>query len=117
MIPGTYNLTLYKGDTRRITVTLKSGPDLQNLTPIDLTGASAAAEIRSTVASGSVMATFTCNLTGTPTDGKVNLVLPSSQAELLTGDSAVWDLEVTRAGGDIETYLKGTVTILDDVTS
>jgi hypothetical protein len=116
MQPGIYNLALYKGDTKRLTVTLKSGPDLDNLTPINLTGATAAAQIRATVAGGSIMAEFDCTLSGTPTDGVVNLHLPPVDAEALIPGSAVWDLEVTRAGGDVETYLKGTVTITDDVT-
>jgi hypothetical protein len=116
MQPGNYPLTLYKGDTWRAQVTLKSGPDLENLTPIDLTGATAKAQIRGTVASASVMATITCSLTGTPTDGKVDLHLPPAQAVNLIPGPAAWDLEVTRSGGDVETYLKGAVTIEDDVT-
>jgi hypothetical protein len=108
-VPGKYDLDIYRGDTFRQVVVLW-GDDAKTQ-PVDLAGATVAAEIRDK-AMGKVLATFGCTVTPPNT---IEIGLAAAVSGTLTG-KGVWDLQVTFPGGDVRTFLAGAVKITTDVT-
>lgn len=116
--PARYDLSIYQGDDFSLTLRLREqNPDLTLGAYIDLTGATAKAEIRATAASATVLAEFTATvLDQTVTPGGLQLSLTHDQtAGLAAGVNGVWDIQVTQAGL-ITTYLHGNVTVTAEVT-
>lgn len=117
MIPGTYNLEIYKGDTFllyvRIQATNSNGAPGEY---IDLTGNTPKAQIRATPTNPTVLAEFTATLDNQTTNmGGITLMLTPAQTAALT--NGVWDLQTSNAGGTIiNTYLAGTVMVIEEVT-
>jgi hypothetical protein len=107
MIPGTYDLCLYKGDTGRWQFRLWT--DEAKTQAADLTGATAKAQIRPGH-SGSAT-NMTCTIT---TPNIIDMALPAGSSPPARG---LWDLEITYASGDVQTVLAGKVTTQGDVTS
>lgn len=114
MLPVNRNLTIYKGDTFDFTFKLRTkGAFGAPGDYVDLTGATAKAQIRASQDDTTVMAEFTCS-TGDDT-GSVSLQLSPTQTAALTGNG-VWDVQITFADGAIKTYLAGTTTVVKEVT-
>lgn len=110
MTPGRYPLILYRGDTYRWQFSLWN--DLANTEPVDLTGATAASQIRDKPG-GSLIASLTCSVA---TPNIIHAVLAASDCAALP-NSAAWDLQVTYASGDVSTVLAGPVNTTFDVTT
>lgn len=108
--PATQDLTVTRGDTETIVVTLTS----DGTTPINIVGRTYSAQFRSTPDISTVSATLTCTVTD-GANGVVTCVLPSSQSEDLSPGQYYWDLQ-ENASGTISTLLSGIVTVLADVT-
>jgi hypothetical protein len=108
--PGVQNLTFVRGDTETVQVTMTS----DGTTPINITGRTYAAQLRSTPDISAIAATATCTIT----DGS-NGVMAATFAATDTADldpgNYYWDLQETN-GSVITTVLAGTVTVLADVT-
>ncbi len=107
MIPGVYDLCLYRGDTSKWQFRLWT--DEAKTQPADLTGATAAAQIRP-------------GHSGTATDMVCVITLPNIIDMTLPAGASVpqrglWDLEITYASGDVQTVLQGKVTAQGDVTN
>ena len=101
MRPGSMALNLYRGDTYRWQFNVYKDTAL---TPADLTGVTAKAEIRTT-AGGTVLVAMPCVVTQ---PNKIAMTL-----NVWTGVTiriASWDLELTYPGGDVITILAGPVT-------
>ena len=108
--PERRDLRLYRGDT--FTLTVRLWVDMVGGVPVDLTGVTAAAEIRD-VPSGALLATFGVAITG----NEINLTLPAGSWSMFPArSSAVWDLELSEPGAVVRTILAGTVAISGDVT-
>jgi hypothetical protein len=107
--PGNYALRLYRGDTYRWQFNLWA--DLDKTIPLDLTGATAAAEIRDQPG-GAVKATMTCTV---ETPNIVHAELPASECAKLPYKGA-WDLQLTYPGDEVSTVLAGGVDVTPDVT-
>jgi hypothetical protein len=109
-MPGTYPLTIYRGDTGQWTFVLWA--DEAKTVPSDLTGVTVLAEIRQT--SGSpVLATLACTI---QLPNTINAVLSSAASLQLKAGPAVWDLQLTYPGSVVITALAGPVTVVLDVT-
>lgn len=111
MQPGTLSLSLYRGDTYSWRFTLWT--DAAKTQPADLTGAVAAAEVRSRPA-GDFITRFTCAIE-LPNVIAMQLTAPSSRQ--LTERGGVWDLELSYPTGVVATILAGRVTVTMDVTN
>lgn len=109
--PGTYNLTVYRGDTLVLDVVLT---DTTTGLVLDLTGYSALAQIRATADAASADASLAAVLT--PAEGKVTLTLSAAASAALTITTGVWDLQLTDGSGVVRTYLAGSVTVTPDVS-
>lgn len=120
--PATYDLTIYQGDTFRLPLRLRTqNPDGTFGDYIDLTGSTVKAQVRATTFATDVLAEFTAELldqTVVDTKGSVLLSLdPTTTAGLLTnGAPGVWDVQITFADGSVKTYLRGSVTVVPQVT-
>ena len=113
MIPGRYNLSLYRGDTFRRSFALWH--DAERTEAVDLTGATVASEMRDKPAGALVVAFGVVvtlpNVVGielTPADWEANPVFPQH---------GVWDLEVTFPSDDVATPLAGSTEVVPDVTN
>ncbi len=116
MVPATKDLTLYRGDSFDLPVRLRQKLINGSLgDPVDLTGCTVDAEIRSTEDEAGVVATFGCDLDADPTTGIVTLSLTKVETAALTG-GGVWDMQITFPDGKTQTYLAGKVYLTKDVT-
>ena len=82
---------------------------------LDLTGYSAAAQIRKTYGSSSTSATFATS-TGTPSQGKVTLSLTDTQTSGLSSGRYVYDLNITSGSGVTTRVVEGQAIITPGVT-
>jgi hypothetical protein len=108
--PADQDLTLTRGDTETLVVTITA----DGSTPVDITGRTYRAQIRSTQDSTTIKATFSCTVTS-GTSGQVTCVLSASSSAALSAGLYFWDLE-ENASGVVSTILSGNVTVLADVT-
>lgn len=108
MIPGSYDLCLYRGDTGRWRFQLWQD-DAKSM-PVDLSGAAVLAQIRTGVG-GTVQATPATTVT---LPNLINMVLTAVETGSLA--AGVWDLEITYASGDVATPLRGRVMVQQDIT-
>jgi hypothetical protein len=108
--PADQDLILTRGDTETLVVTITS----DGSSPIDITGRTYRAQIRSTQDSTTIKASFTCTVTGAAS-GQVTCVLSATSSAALSAGLYFWDLEED-ASDVISTILSGSVTVLADVT-
>lgn len=110
MTPGTYNLSVYRGDTHTWDFVLWA--DTEKTIPIDLTSTDVAAEIRS--ATGATPVTVLAVTVTLP--NSIHVELSPAQSRALPA-SARWDLQLTDTSvGRIATLLAGQVKVTGDIT-
>jgi len=108
--PAVYDLSVRLGDTETVSVTVQDSAG----SPIDITGRSYAAQIRSTASSSTVLATFTCSITNASA-GQFACTLSAATTAALSPGTGVWDLQET-SGTTVTTLLSGQVRFDQDVT-
>lgn len=109
-VPATQNLTITRGDTETVNVTITT----DGTTPVDITGRTYAAQIRSNADANNISASFTCTIISAA-NGQVRATLSATDSAGLTPGFYQWDFQ-ENASGVISTILAGTVTVLADVT-
>jgi len=109
-VPADQDLTITRGDTETLVVTITS----DGSTPVNITGRTYRAQIRASQDSTTVKASFTCTVTS-GANGQVTCTLSATDSATLPVGIAYWDLEET-ASGVVSTILAGNVTVLADVT-
>lgn len=108
--PADQDLTITRGDTETLVVTMTT----DDTTPINITGRTYRAQIRSSQDSTTIKASFTCAVSNGAA-GQVTCTLSAADSATLPVGIAFWDLE-ENASGVITTVMSGTVTVLADVT-
>lgn len=108
--PAKYDMTVRMGDTETFTFSLVD----QNDAPINLGASTFAAQIRTSAAATSTLATFSTAVTSTG-GGTFYISLSSATTASLTPGNAVWDLQ-QNSSGTITTLVAGNVRIVQDVT-
>ena len=108
-IPGEASVAITRGDTTTLVITLTD-----NSGPINITGRTYRAQVRSNTEDANPEVSFTCTLT-TPLSGVLTCVLSASQTATLEPGNHFWDLE-ENASGVISTVLSGVFAVLADVT-
>lgn len=108
--PAKQNLTVTRGDTLTLVVVMTT----DGSTPINISGRTYAAQVRSSADATSTSATFTCTLTDAA-NGEVTCTVAASATALLSPGVFVWDLQET-ASGTVATVLSGSLTVVADVT-
>jgi len=109
MMPGTYAMVLYRGDSAHWRFTLWL--DDAKTQPADLTDATAKAEIREKP-SGTTIVALVCAI---ELPNVVTAELTPAASGVLPA-KGVWDLQMTYASGDVVTVLAGPVDVTPDVT-
>lgn len=120
MLAGTYNITCEQGSTftRIITVEYPDPDDPTAFLPWDFTGYTARMQIRRTIESATPMIELTTENGGIAfTDeenGQLTVFMTDEQTAALE-TSGVYDLEIIN-GGEVSKLIKGTFTLLLEVT-
>jgi hypothetical protein len=106
--PLEVDLEIYRGDTGRFRITVTQ----EDLSPVDLTGATWDADIRATASSPTIVTSFDV----VPVDeSSVDVILDETNAELLTSGNFFYDVEM-RLGGEVITLVAGKITVTQDVS-
>lgn len=111
---GKLNLRIVRGSTFDQTLTYKdpSGD------PIDLTGATARANVREDIDATSAVLTMTTEngkIELGDAAGTIRFLLTATETAALTFDAGVWDLEIEQSGY-VTPLLAGAVSLVKDVT-
>lgn len=113
MSAGVYNLTIEQAATFQLVATWKDAND----TAINLTGYSAAMDVRA--ADGSLVvdvgASGTLALGGTA--GTVTITVPAATTATLTAGNHHYDLYLTSSGGVVTRLLTGRADVVERITS
>ena len=109
MAAGKYNIRIDQGSDFSIQLTVKESGSAKNLT-----GYSARAQLRTSITSSSVAATFTCTITNAA-NGIMTMALPASTTTSLTAGNYVYDLEIV-TGSAVQRLIEGTATVRAEVT-
>jgi hypothetical protein len=87
--------------------------------PWDMTGCTLSAEARETVSSETVALTATCEEVSARI-GQWRIVWPGDEARTVLAGAKSWqgvyDVQVTQPGGAVVTVIRGTLTVMMDVT-
>jgi hypothetical protein len=110
MSPANLPLTIRIGDTETVSVAIKDSTGA----PVNITGRTYAAQIRTTTDAATALATFSCSIVSGAA-GTLTATLSASTTAALTAGLGVWDLQETN-GTTVTTLLAGSVTIVQDVT-
>jgi len=109
-VPGSFPMTIYKGDSTRWQ--FKLWLDAEKTEPADLTGVTVKAEIRDKP-KGSKLTPIACTIT---MPNIVEGYLSAAASKSLAITKGQWDLQLTHSGGDVTTVLAGEVEVLLDIT-
>ena len=113
MLPGTYNFPSYlKGDTINDTVFTVTQTISGVSSPVDLTGAIIKAKFKN----GNNVIDKT-NGSGITVSDAINGVFQINAFSIALAGVYHYDIEFTFSDGTIRSYLQGTITIQNDVTS
>ena len=110
MAAGTYNFTVEQGATFTRLLTLK-----ENDSAMNLTGYSAASQMRSTADTSTVAGTFTATVSNASA-GQITLSMTATQTGNIEEGIYVYDTEITSGAGAITRILQGKVTVTANVT-
>lgn len=105
MAKSLYNITFVRGDTAKITFTLKD----ENKAAIDLTGYSLAVTVRKTAITDTAILTFSSATPPSPftttsaSSGIITLNISPSDTSSLAAGTYVYDLQITSGSGVVTT--------------
>lgn len=116
--PSTVDVTLYQGASFKHNFQWKYGETLQTATVVDLTTASARAQVRKQYASSTAYMSFTSvdDEIVLDDEGNIEINVGPEKTALVPAGSAVWDLEIVWPDGDVCRLLQGKVTVSPEVT-
>lgn len=116
--PTELDLTVFQGATYRKSMQWLHGATRATVQPVDLTTATARAQIRKRYGSSTAYCTLTTADGTIVLDdlGSVSLYIEDSDTALLPPGDAVWDLEITWPDGDVCRLLMGKVAISPEAT-
>tara|TARA_B100000945_G_scaffold318648_1_gene323979 strand:- start:1210 stop:1545 length:336 start_codon:yes stop_codon:yes gene_type:complete len=110
MSAGIYNFTLNQGATFTRQMTVK-----ENNSPLNLTGHTAAMQLRSTYDSSTVALSMTAAVINA-TQGILSISATATATAALEEGIYVYDLELTTSAGVVTRLLQGQVTVSPEVT-
>lgn len=115
MTAGIYNPTIDQGATWSVTVLYKDSSG----TAINLTGYTAAMQVRQNYSSADADLTLTTSNGGiaiTGNTGTVVITMTAAQTAALEEGYYVYDVELTSSGGLVDRLIQGQITIAPEVT-
>lgn len=117
MKPAAKDISIYRGDSYSLFFRVRKRTNEAPGDYIDLTGTTPKAQIRANEAAAEVLAEFAASL-GDQVNfpGSVLLTLTPTQTAALPLSGGKWDVQIAFSATDVRTYLKGAVTVEDQVT-
>ena len=115
MTAGIYNATIDQGATWSVTVLYKDSAGA----PINLTGYTAAMQVRQNYSSAEADLTLTSPANGiviTALTGTVVITMSALQTGALDEGYYVYDVELTSSGGLVDRLIQGQLTVAPEVT-
>ena len=112
MTAAVYNLVIDQGSDFAIDLTIKELGSVK-----DLSSYSARAQMRSSRASTTVAATFTCAVLNPPTNGIIKMSLSNTVSSAVAAGRYFYDLEIHTSGDAVvRRLIQGEVTLNPEVT-
>lgn len=111
----TYNFSIAQGTDSTVPFLLSDSTG----TTIDLTGYTAAMQLRVQVNSLQAVDTLTTEngrITITPTEGMISCVFPHEQTAQYPASNLVYDLEITSPGDEVTRVVQGRICVSPEVT-
>lgn len=108
--PARYPLVIRIGDTETVSVAIQDSAGA----PVNISGRTYAAQIRSTPAASTTVATFSCSVVDGAA-GQLACTLSAATTANLTPQEGVWDLQETNSGV-VTTLIADVAYIEQDVT-
>lgn len=111
---------LYDADAALLDITFVQGDDFSMVVDVegDRSADAFAASLRRLRGQTATAFTITVGSYDSGDDTTpVTVEMPDTTTEDLSPGEHLWDLEWTEAGGSVRTLLRGTVTVVDDVTA
>lgn len=110
MLPAPYDFKLYRGDTFRRVIRLRTVLEDGTLGDYaDLTGCTPLAQVRVSTNAAAIIATFATSVLDQATNkGAVQMQLSPEQTADMPNTSR-WDIQLTHPNGDVHTYLAGKI--------
>lgn len=109
MSAGTYNIKIDQGSDFSLQLTVQEDGSAKNLA-----GFSARAQMRPTIDSSTLTATFTCAITNS-TNGILTMSLPHTTTDDINVGQYYYDLEIF-TGSTSQRLIQGTATVAGEVT-
>ena len=109
MSAGKYDITIEQGSDFSLQLTVQDGGVAKNLTGYSVRG-----QIRTTVDASAIAASFTGTVTNA-SGGILTVTLPFSTTDDLSAGMYNYDTELFN-GGSVQKLIKGTATVLGEVT-
>ena len=111
---STYNILIDQGATYTLALSYKDSAG----TAINLTGYTAAMQLRKTVgsATASLSLTSSSGIVITGATGLINITITATQSRDLVPDIYVYDLEITSGAGIVTRLVQGSVIVSAEVT-
>lgn len=110
MAAGTYNFTVEQGATFTRVLTLQ-----ENSSAMNLTGYSAASQMRLSHDTSTVAGTFSCTISNA-SGGQITLTMTAATTRAIEEGIYVYDVEMTSGAGTVTRVLQGRVTVTAEVT-
>jgi hypothetical protein len=114
-LASTYNITIDQGATYTLALNYKDSAG----TAINLTGYTAAMQLRSTYASTEAALSLSSPSNGiviTGATGLISITITDTQTSALSANAFVYDLEITSASNVKTRLIQGNATIIPEVT-
>ncbi len=111
----TYNFTINQGTDCTVPFALSDSTGLN----VDLTGFTAAMQLRVQIGSLAAVDTLTTDngrIEISPEEGKIVCSFPHAQTTKYPVRTLVYDLEITSAGGEVTRVVQGKITVSGEVT-
>jgi hypothetical protein len=112
MAAQNYDLDIEQGSAFKLELQLKQ-PDGE---PLNLSGCTAASQIRKSARSKNPIIDFTCEVVAPTADGIILISLTHDQTSSLSFSNALYDIEVTFATGEVRRLLMGSVRLSPEIT-
>lgn len=111
MMPGVYDFEVYRGDDWSEDFKIfQPGSDVNAQ---DLTGFTASAQIKALAEDVAVIATMTVTFSTPRSTGIINLAIAADDLDV---GGYVYDVQLTNAANKKQTYIRGAITVRQDVT-
>ena len=117
MMPATYNLEYYRGDTLKFYLNVKDSSGL----PITLTGYTVVFTVATGRGStppdpgGGFPTSIACSATASGSQITCTIT-PANGSNMKAGVPYVYDVQVTSSGGEVNTYLTGNINVTEGVS-